>query len=139
MMATEDGAVALLVTRSVAALIAIALLLLAIAKAGGFAVNETDNVQAPTPISLAWVRPLRLLAMLPAATLAAAAGLLNSVGHVSYVHAATQGSIAVAASLTALFPAVFVMLAVVVLREKVVPKKYLGLAASAAGAMVMST
>ena len=68
--------------------------------------------------------------MLPPAMLAATAGVFDAMGQMSYVHAATRGSMAVAASLVALFPAVVVVLAVVVLREQVVLRQYLGLAAS---------
>jgi drug/metabolite transporter (DMT)-like permease len=137
-MAPEDGAAGLLVARSVAALIAIGMLLLAIIRSGGFGAGETDRVQVSTPPSLAWVRPPRFVAMLPPAMLAATAGVLDAMGQMSYVHAATRGSMAVAASLVALFPAVVVVLAVVVLREQVVLKQYLGLAASVVGALVMS-
>ena len=142
MMAVEDGTAALLVVRSIAALIAVGLLLLAIVRTGGLlAVNtdrNTNNGRVPTPMSLAWVRPPRLVVMLPPAMVAATAGILDSMGQMSYVHAATQGSMAVAASLVALFPAVVVVLAVIVLREQVVLKQYLGLVAGVSGAFMMS-
>ena len=138
MMAMEDGASALLVVRSIAALIALSLLLLAIVRAGRFWATNTDIVQVSTPLSLAWVRPPRLVVMLPSVVLAASAGIFDAMGQMSYVHAATRGSMAVAASLVALFPAVVVVLAVVVLREKVVFKQYLGLAAGACGVLIIS-
>ena len=137
-MAMEDGASALLVVRSIAALIALSLLLLAIVRAGRFWATNTDIVQVSTPLSLAWVRPPRLVVMLPSVVLAASAGIFDAMGQMSYVHAATRGSMAVAASLVALFPAVVVVLAVVVLREKVVFKQYLGLAAGACGVLIIS-
>lgn len=139
MMAMDDGAAALLVARSTAALIAICLLSLAIVQAGRFWAASTDIKQISTPLSLAWVRPPRLMVMLPSVVLAATAGIFDSMGQMSYVYAATRGSMAVAASLVALFPAVVVVLAVVVLREKVVLKQYLGIAAGACGALIMST
>jgi drug/metabolite transporter (DMT)-like permease len=138
MMAVEDGAAALLAARSTAALIAVCLLLLAMVRSGRFWADDSEDAQLSTPHSLAWVRPPRLMVMLPSAMLAATAGILDSMGQMSYVHAATQGSMAVAASLVALFPAVVVILAVVVLKEKIMVKQYFGLAAGACGALMIS-
>lgn len=144
MMAPEDGAATLLVARAVAASIAVALLLRAFALAGGFgpatasATAGAAAVKRRPPVALAWLKPPRLMIMLPAAALAVVAGILDAIGHMSYVHVATQGSMAVASALVALFPAVVVVLAVVILRERILGLQYLGLAASVGGVAMLS-
>lgn len=143
MMAPEDGAAALLVARAVAAMIAVALLLRAFVVAGGFGPGPGIAARMATgspgqPIALAWLKPPHLMAMLPAAALAIVAGIFDALGHMSYVHVATQGSMAVASALVALFPAVVVILAVVVLRERILGVQYAGLAASVGGVAILS-
>lgn len=140
MMAPEDGVAALLVARAVAATIAVALLLRAFVLAGGFGPASAGAAACTSgqPVALAWLKPPRLMMMLPAAALAVVAGIFDAIGHMSYVHVATQGSMAVASALVALFPAVVVVLAVVVLRERILGLQYLGLAASAGGVAMLS-
>jgi drug/metabolite transporter (DMT)-like permease len=138
MMEPEDGPAALMVARSVATLIAVSLLGFAAIRAGGFGRADAPVAGPPIPLRLAWVRPPRLRAMMPPATLAIFAGVFDSIGHMSYVHLATNGSMAVAAALVALYPMVLVVRAVVVLKERIIGAQYLGLLACAAGVAAIS-
>jgi drug/metabolite transporter (DMT)-like permease len=134
----QDGDGGLMIARTVAAGIAIGLLVRAFLRERTVARSDTPPEAAVAVQRLAWVRRPHWMAMLPAAALAGVAGVFDSLGHMSYVHVATQGSMAVASALVALFPAVVVVLAVVILRERIVGLQYAGLAASAAGVLVMS-
>ncbi len=135
-MEPEDGSSALMVARGVAAAIALGLLVMALLRSGGF--GSDAEPRAPVPLKVAWIRPPHLKAMVPAALLAGTAGILDAIGHMSYVHVATQGSMAVASALVALFPAVVVLLAVVVLRERIIGLQHVGLGASVLGIVTIS-
>ena len=65
--------------------------------------------------------------------LSVSAGLLDTLGHVGYVHAATRGSMGVAAALVAIFPAVTVLLAAVMLRERITRAQMVGFGLGASG------
>ncbi len=127
MVAPADGADALAVARCVAALIAIALLVVVLRPRAPAARSEP-------PVFTEGRLSARLL---PPAALAIAAGAFDALGHMSYVHVATQGSMAVASAIVALFPAVLVLLAVVVLRERITARQWAGLFASLAGITLM--
>lgn len=72
------------------------------------------------------------------AVLAVAAGAVDVMGQVAYVHAASRGSMAVASAITALFPAVTVMLAVVFFGERITPAQMIGYAVATAGVIVLA-
>jgi drug/metabolite transporter (DMT)-like permease len=136
-LAPEDSAASFMVARSVAALIAISMIFLSILRAG--AMGAGSGGQSNVAGGLAWVQRPHLASMAPFIALGMIAGCLDTVGHMSYVHVATQGgSMAVAAALVALFPAVVVALAVVFLRERIFPGQYMGLAASLLGILTLS-
>jgi drug/metabolite transporter (DMT)-like permease len=65
--------------------------------------------------------------------LCALAGFLDCLGQLGYVLSATQGQISVAVALVAMYPAVSVGLAVWLLRERIGPTQWAGLATSGAG------
>jgi drug/metabolite transporter (DMT)-like permease len=73
--------------------------------------------------------------LLVSIVLAAAAGLLDVLGHFGYVYAATRGSMGVAAALVAIFPGVTVLLAVILLRERITGGQLVGFACGASGIM----
>jgi drug/metabolite transporter (DMT)-like permease len=72
------------------------------------------------------------------AALAAIAGLLDALGHAGYVHAATRGSMGIAAALVATFPAVTVLLAAIFLRERVTRLQLVGFGFGAGGIIFIS-
>ncbi len=137
-MAPEDGQAAVMVARIVTAGIALNLLGIAVVRTGALRPNRPALAGPPLAMGVAGPRRATLRAMLPAAMFAIIAGALDSVGHMSYAHVATGGSMAVASALVALYPAVPVVLAVVLLNERMIGTQYLGLAASALGVAVMS-
>jgi drug/metabolite transporter (DMT)-like permease len=65
--------------------------------------------------------------------LCALAGFLDCLGQLGYVLSATQGQISVAAALVAMYPAVAVGLAVWLLKERIGPTQWSGLAATFSG------
>lgn len=72
------------------------------------------------------------------AMLAVAAGAADVMGQVAYVHAASRGSMGVASAITALFPAVTVMLAVIFFGERITPAQMIGYAVATAGVIVLA-
>ena len=72
------------------------------------------------------------------AVLSVAAGTADVMGQVAYVHAASRGSMRVASAITALFPAVTVMLAVIFFGERITPAQALGYAVATAGVLVLA-
>jgi drug/metabolite transporter (DMT)-like permease len=70
--------------------------------------------------------------------LSVTAGLLDTLGHLGYVHAATRGSMGVAAALVAIFPGVTVLLAAIVLREAITRTQMAGFALGASGIIFIS-
>ena len=138
---------ALFMTRCVAATIAV---VLALGLAGRF------SSKSVAPSVFAPVAALTAVAELPGApgtlaqpispspglatsvALAVTAGLLDTLGHVGYLHAATRGSMGVAAALVAIFPAVTVLLAAVVLRERITRPQLVGFGLGAAGIIFIS-
>lgn len=72
------------------------------------------------------------------AVLAVAAGTADVMGQVAYVHAASRGSMGVASAITALFPAVTVMLAVIFFGERITRAQVLGYAVATAGVLVLA-
>ena len=119
MMTQETATGALLVTRSVAALIAVSVVLLLVQPgrtARLAAVAETTAVLPGGSLAGWWPRAR---ALQQGCLLAAIAGVLDTMGHIGYVHAAVQGSMGVAAALVALSPAIAVLLAVIILEERI--------------------
>ena len=137
-MAPEDGQAEVMVARIVTAGIALNLLGIAVVRTGALRRYVPHGPGRRSPCGSRGPRRATLRAMLPAAMFAIIAGAFNSVGHMSYAHIATGGSMAVASALVALYPAVPVVLAVVLLNERMIGTQYLGLAASALGVAVMS-
>ena len=66
------------------------------------------------------------------------AGLLDMLGHVGYVHAATRGSMGVAAALVAIFPGVTVLLAALVLQERITRSQLFGFGLGTGGIIFIS-
>ena len=145
-MPPELAAGALFITRSVAATIAVVLAL-------GLAVRISSNSVAPGVFApaaaltaVASVGSTGTSAPSIAASpglaacvaLAVIAGLLDALGHVGYVHAATRGSMGVAAALVAIFPGVTVLLAALVLRERITRAQLVGFGLGAGGIIFIS-
>ena len=133
---------AMLIARCVAATIAVALalgpalLLSSKAAAGSLpappaALTVAMDVSAPTRTPRQFI-PLSAGLMISIA-LSVGAGLLDTLGHVGYVHAATRGSMGVAAALVAIFPAVTVLLAATLLRERITRAQIVGFGLGAGG------
>ncbi len=127
----------LLVTRTVAAFAATGLLtsLLLYRSAAGPAApmgRRSRTSGAGTPVV-----GTSLLPMPPSIALgiglAVMAGGLDVLGHLGYLLSAQDKSMAVAAALVALFPAVSVALAVLILKETIHPRQWLGFAAAILG------
>jgi drug/metabolite transporter (DMT)-like permease len=140
-MSPEMAAGALFVTRGVAAAIALAVALTVslrlLANSAAPAPVQQDGPQDGGPI--AW--PRSIVASPGLATsiaLAMTAGLLDTLGHVGYLHAATRGSMAVASALVAVFPGVTVLLAAILLRERITRGQLCGLAFGAGGIVLIS-
>jgi drug/metabolite transporter (DMT)-like permease len=76
--------------------------------------------------------------MVASIVLASAAGLLDALGHAGYAHAATRGSMGVAAALVAIFPAVTILLAATVLRERITLGQFVGFGFGAGGILLIS-
>ena len=142
MMPVEASTGALLVTRGVAAFLAASLVLVMVTRLatvpvpvridGGGLAPAVPPEAATTPFS-AFVAPGVIASVL----LATAAGAVDMAGQVGYVHAATRGSMGVAAALVALFPAVTVALAVIVLKERVSRVQCLGFAIAMSGVVLL--
>jgi len=140
-MSPEMAAGALFVTRGVAAAIA-----LAVALTVSLRLLACIAAQAPAPQALplaggpvAWPRSIVAAPGLAAGIgLAMTAGLLDTLGHVGYLHAATRGSMAVASALVAVFPGVTVLLATILLRERITRGQLCGLAFGAGGIVLIS-
>ena len=137
MMVPEEAPAAVMVARMVGALIALNLLGMAILRTGALRYYAASSGQ-PSGALAAGLRLGDLWGMAPAAMLAVVAGSFDAVGHISYAHVATSGSMAVASALVALYPAVPVILAAVVLKERMFRSQYVGLAASAVGVAVIA-
>jgi len=120
----EEAAPTLLVTRGVAATIAIVVLMTTMA------ITKTRETR-----QFAGVYRGMLVGGI---VLAAAAGAFDLLGQIGYVTAAAHGSMGLAAALVALFPAVSVILAVLVLKERVTPRQLVGFAVSVAGVVMVS-
>lgn len=83
-------------------------------------------------------RPPRLTLLLPAC-LALGAGICDALGHVTYVRLATQGSVSVASALVGVLSAgVVILLAVLVLKERIHPRQLAGFATGAAGVTALA-
>jgi drug/metabolite transporter (DMT)-like permease len=131
----DQASGALLTARIVAAAVAVALL------AGSLFAVRTVTRSGPLVASTGLVvrpSPNHLRFVVAGLALAATAGVFDMVGQIGYVVAATQGSMGVAAGLVALFPAVSVVLAVVILREPVSVRQLYGFAASMVGVSLVS-
>ncbi len=125
MMSTGEATGGLLIAGTVAAAIALLCLL---ARSG-----DPGTAADASASRLALPRPVRAGVLL-----AVGAGLLDAIGHMGYVHAATRGSMGVAAALVGLFPAVSVLLAVLILRERVRGGQCAGLATAGVGVIAVS-
>jgi drug/metabolite transporter (DMT)-like permease len=146
-MPPELAAGALFMTRCVAATIAV---VLALGLAGRVSSKPVAaSVFAPAAALTAVVEPSGATGtpapsisaspgLATSIALAVTAGLLDTLGHVGYVHAATRGSMGVAAALVAIFPAVTVLLAAVVLRERITRAQLVGFGLGAGGIIFIS-
>jgi drug/metabolite transporter (DMT)-like permease len=134
----------LMVTRSVAATVAAGLLIcyvlhrrLARASSGN-GVAQASAEGRSASLALSGTSPLQPSMLHLGLLLAIVAGAFDTLGHAGYVTSAAQGSMGVAASLVALFPAVSVVLAVVFLKERVSSNQLAGFAASIVGVMLVT-
>jgi len=138
MMTSETATGALLVTRSVAAVIAVSVVILLVAPGRTVRLAAMAEPSAALPAgSLAGWWPWRR-AVQRGCLLAAVAGVLDTIGHIGYVHAAVQGSMGVAAAIVALSPAIAVLLAVIVLKERISRLQTLGFTLGIAAIWVVS-
>jgi len=140
-MPPELAAGSLFVTRIVAATIAV---LLALAMARRIV---SKPILIDPPASLLVSQAPSLTGTPPAGTslkltaciaLAVTAGLLDALGHIGYVHAATHGSMGVAAALVAIFPGFTVLLAAIVLHERITRMQLVGFGFGAGGIVLIS-
>jgi len=92
---------------------------------GGFEMADSQAMQAPSILASP--------GLVTSVVLAAMAGALDTLGHIGYVHAATHGSMGVAAALVAVFPGIAVLLAALVFRERVTHAQLVGFARGIAG------
>lgn len=135
---------ALLATRCVAAAVALALALIFAGRlslrpaASGLPAFTSGVLSAPDtaiPATPMTAPSSASSGLVMSVGLAVAAGLLDTLGHYGYVHAATRGSMGVAAALVAIFPGVTVLLAAILLRERITRGQIVGLACGASGIM----
>lgn len=139
MMPPELAAGSLFVTRIVAATIAVVLAL----RLGRRISARSILISAPASVAGAPAstssRPTGMsLGLTACIVLAMTAGLLDTLGHVGYVHAATHGSMGVAAALVAIFPGVTVLLAAIVLGERITRMQLVGFGFGAGGIIFIS-
>lgn len=142
MMPVESSTGALLVARAVAAFLAASLVLVLASRlaAAPAVVRVEDSRLAPAaaPGGAGWTLAAFVApGVVGSVVLATAAGMFDMVGHMGYVHAATRGSMGVAAALVALFPAVTVALAVLILKERVSHVQLLGFAIAIGGVVLL--
>jgi drug/metabolite transporter (DMT)-like permease len=138
MMPPESATAALVTTRCVAAAIAVVMAVLLATRLSPKPAGSELPVVSPGFAPASQAVPMPLLAssgLLLSIVLAAAAGLLDVLGHFGYVYAATRGSMGVAAALVAIFPGVTVLLAVILLRERITAVQLVGFACGASGIM----
>jgi len=55
-------------------------------------------------------------------------GILGTLGFLCFLYALTTGSVSVVATMTALYPAVTILLAVIFLKESIMPRQLVGMA-----------
>lgn len=143
-MPPELSAGALFMTRSIAATAAVVLAVSLAARlswkhsAFGAPAEVAGAFVAPAPASTPHRSTVAASGLTACVVLAAMAGLLDALGHTGYVHAATRGSMGVAAALVAIFPAVTVVLAAVLLRERVTRLQLVGFGIGATGIVFIS-
>jgi drug/metabolite transporter (DMT)-like permease len=140
-MPPELAAGSLFITRIVAATIAVVLALGFLRRIS----SKSILISAPASAVVASVpgstgsQPTGMsLGLTACVALAMTAGLLDTLGHVGYVHAATHGSMGVAAALVAIFPGVTVLLAAIVLRERITRTQLVGFGFGAGGIIFIS-
>lgn len=130
---SEQTNATLLVTRGVAAFAGVAVL--------GYMMLATGRAIVPAPVAH-FSGSTRSSVLSAASTtgiiLAAVAGAFDLFGQIGYIVSASYGSMGLAAALVALFPAVSVGLAIIVLREPVTTRQIWGFAASVAGVLIVS-
>ena len=145
----SDASSALLVMRLVASSVALTSGAILILAGKRILRRGTGYFQTPTNASLAIVYPGGRAgagsavgnshsALYTGLLLAATAGVLDVLGQISYMAAAAQGSMGVAAALVGLFPGVSVLLAVIILRERIGLTQLVGLAVGATGVLLVS-
>ena len=146
-MPPELATGALLMTRGTAATIAVVLALGLAGRISSKSAALSFSVPAAalatvTEVSIsngAQPRPVTAShGLMACIALAMAAGLLDMLGHVGYVHAATRGSMGVAAALVGIFPGVTVLLAAIVLRERITRPQLAGFGLGAGGIMLIA-
>jgi uncharacterized membrane protein len=143
-MPPELASGALLLTRSTAAALAVVLALGMIGRAKpSFLSGAAPTVAfAATAASRPSTAPAQTLRASPGlgtwVALAVAAGLLDTLGQLGYVHAATRGSMGVAAAIIAIFPGITVLLGAVFLRERITRLQTVGFGFGAMGITTIS-
>ncbi len=137
-MPAEVASGALLMTRSVAAMTATALLCWSLTRRSAIRAADAEGAGTPLAAILDAGRPRFALRLHHGVLLAVLAGVFDMLGHIGYVSAAVDGNMGVAAALVALFPAVSVVLAILFLNERISRNQAIGFACSIAGVFLLA-
>jgi drug/metabolite transporter (DMT)-like permease len=137
-MPAEVTSGALLMTRSVAAMTATALLCWSLTRRSAIRAADAEGAGTPLAAILDAGRPRFALRLHHGVLLAVLAGVFDMLGHIGYVSAAVDGNMGVAAALVALFPAVSVVLAILFLNERISRNQAIGFACSIAGVFMLA-
>lgn len=138
-MQPETANGGLMITRSVAALSAAFVLVVVLLRRAQVPIlPPAAPVAALAAGPFALAQPTGRQVLRSGLVLAAVAGFFDVLGHMGYVHAATQGSMGVAAALVALFPAVSVLLAIVILKERITGMQWAGLGVCLCGVILLA-
>lgn len=137
-MPAEAASGALLLTRSVAAVTATALLCWSLMRRSALRAAETGGAGTAFGAIPEIGRPRFAPRLHLGVMLAILAGVFDMTGHIGYVSAAVGGNMGVAAALVALFPAVSVILAILLLNERVSRNQAVGFACSIAGVFLLA-
>jgi drug/metabolite transporter (DMT)-like permease len=99
---------------------------------------ESSPVQSPAPApAQSPAVPVLRISLRRAVVLAAACGIVDAIANVLLLFALRNGDLTIVSALTAMYPAGTILLAAIVLRERIAGIQWLGLAlALAAGAML---
>lgn len=130
----DSGLVPLIVSRATNVLVMVAVLgVLAVVAAS----RATSAAPVPVPVPVPAASPAASTALRQAWTFAIACGLVDAAANVMLLLALRAGDLSIVAALTAMYPAGTILLAALVLRERIAAVQWVGLVlALAAGAML---